>query len=292
MAGMNRILRNVTIFYFPMLLTSLRNLRYYVMATLVAGLTIGTRTIVFTAAIMACVPAFSQVQAGGPASRFAAASIRASSQAKNGDEVRVESSPGSLTLRGVSLEFCVEWAYDMPMFQVQAPGWMKDAGFDVVARSEEPAGDDRLRQMLRTLLAERFGLQVHTDRREMPVYVLALAPGGPKFSRSDSPGPPSFGNDGVAAMTAKRVTISEFAAKISEPLGRPVLDGTGLQGRFDISINVTSYMSAPVAKDGELDLPGLLFTALQKQLGVRLQTRRSPVDILVVDRAEKVPTEN
>jgi uncharacterized protein (TIGR03435 family) len=223
---------------------------------------------------------------------FEAASVRQSNHAANGDEVHVESAPGSLTIRGVSLRFCIEWAYSVPPFQVDAPAWLSDDGFDIVAKASAPVDDVQLRLMLRTLLTERFGLKVHTTRKELPVYALTLAPGGPKFKTSTTEGSPSFGNDGRANMTAKRVSMSEFASKISEPLGRPVVDATGLKGRYDIQINVTSYMSEPPAKGGELDVMSLLFTALQKQLGVKLVSRKDTVDVLVVDHAEKLPAEN
>src|SRR6185312_7357207 len=98
---------------------------------------------------------------------FDVAAVRPSSQARNGDEAKVETSPGSVTLRGVSLRFCVEWAYNVPTFQVDAPAWMRDAGFDIAAKAADPVNEDRLRLMMRTLLSARFGVKTHTDRREM-----------------------------------------------------------------------------------------------------------------------------
>lgn len=223
---------------------------------------------------------------------FEAASIRPSHQSRNGDEVHVKTAPGLLTLRGTSLRFCIEWAFDMPPFQVDAPEWLSDAGFDILGKAAAPVGDDRLRLMLRTLLVERFGVKVHMDRREMRVYALTLAPGGPKFRESTTDGPPFFGNDGRASMLAKRVTMNEFASKLSEPLGRPVVDATGLNGRYDLRIDVSSYMTSRPGKESELDVTELLFAGLKDQLGIKLVSRKSTVDILVVDYADKVPTEN
>jgi len=233
-----------------------------------------------------------QSSAAGPTPAFEVASVKPSKQARNGDEVRVAISPGLLTLRGVSLRFCIEWAYDTPPFQVEAPPWLSDTGFDIFAKAAQPVTVDRLRSMLRNLLVQRFGVKVHSDRKEMRVYALTLMLGGPKFRKSTTDEPPFFGNDGKAGMLAKQVTMSEFASKISEPLGRPVIDATGLQGRYDIRIDVTPYMTAPPKDGGELDMMSLLFTAFREQLGLKLVSRKSAVDILVVDHAEKVPAEN
>jgi uncharacterized protein (TIGR03435 family) len=84
--------------------------------------------------------------------------------------------------------------------------------------------------------------------------------------------------------------MSDLAEKISEPLGRPVLDATGLKGRYDIHIDATAYM-AP-AGDGQMDVRSLLFTAFQQQLGLKIESRKDTVEILVVDSVEKAPTEN
>jgi uncharacterized protein (TIGR03435 family) len=223
---------------------------------------------------------------------FEVASVKPSRQAKNGDEVRAATSPDSLTIRGASLRFCIEWAYETPPFQVDAPAWLSDTGYDIFAKAAQPVTVDRLRSMLRTLLVQRLGVKVHSDHKEMHAYALTLMPGGPKFRKSTTDEPPFFGNDGRAGMLAKQVTMSEFASKISEPLGRPVIDATGLQGRYDIRIDVTSYMTAPPKDGGELDMESLLFTAFREQLGLKLVSRKSAVDILVVDHAEKAPAEN
>jgi uncharacterized protein (TIGR03435 family) len=231
-------------------------------------------------------------QLPGPTPAFDVASVRPSSHAGNGDEVHVETSPGTFTTRGASLRFYIEWAYHTPPFQMDGPAWLSHVGFDIVSKAATPANDDQLRLMMRSLLAGRFGVKVHTAPREMEVYALTLAKGGPKFHESATEGSPLFGNDGKAAMTAKHVSMSDFAAKLSEPLGRPVVDATGLKGRYDIRIDVTSYMTAAMDKGGELETMNLLLTAFQKQLGLKFISRKSTVDILVVDHAEKVPAEN
>jgi len=224
---------------------------------------------------------------------FEAASVRSSPNAGNGlndERELIRTSPGSLTIRGASLHVCIEWAYDMPPSQVEGPAWLKDVGFDIVAKASTPADDSQLRLMLRTLLAERFGLKAHIERKEVQVYELTLAKGGPKFQESATVGPPIFGNNGKDALVAERVSMSDLAEKISEPLGRPVLDATGMKGHYDIHINALAYMGAD--GNGQMDVMSFLFTALQQQLGLKLESGKDTPEILVIDSVQKTPTEN
>jgi uncharacterized protein (TIGR03435 family) len=244
-----------------------------------------SKTVFFLFAVISC---FAQAPA------FEVASIRPSSSAGNGlneynnGRQLFRTSPGTLTIQGASLLICIQWAYDVPPFQIEGPSWLKETGFDIVAKSPTPADEDHLRLMLRTLLADRFGLKVHTERKEMQIYELTLAKGGPKFHESTTEGGPLFTGHGPT-LTAERITMSNLAEKISEPLGRPVMDSTGLKGRYDIHIDATAYANS---SGGQMDVMSLLFTALQQQLGVKLESRKGTPEILIVDSAEKTPTEN
>jgi uncharacterized protein (TIGR03435 family) len=128
----------------------------------------------------------------------------------------------------------------------------------------------------------------------MQIYGLTLAKGGPKFQESTDEGPPDFVNGGDrGTLVAHRVTMEDLATKISEPLRRPVLDETGLKGRYEIRIDVTAYMQSEGKGDGQqIDVMSVLFNALQQQLGVKLDSKKENVDILVIDHAEKTATEN
>jgi uncharacterized protein (TIGR03435 family) len=220
---------------------------------------------------------------------FDVASVRAADGSKGGSSI--QTAPGTLTMRNQSLRNLVLWAYDMPPFQLTAPAWMDDIRFDIAAKAAGPADDDQLRLMLRTLLAERFRLQAHSEYREVPVYALTLAKGGPKFHESTVEGPPDF-TRGKGALIANRVTMAELAEKISEPLGRPVIDATGLKGRYDIRIDITAYAAEQGSGGGDLDVMSILFNALQAQLGVKLEARKDSPEILIVDSVERAPTEN
>jgi len=142
---------------------------------------------------------------------------------------------------------------------------------------------------------ERFGLKTHIEQKEMQIYALTLTKGGPKFKESTDEGPPVFDRGGPTMLTAHRVTMRDLATQISDPLKRPVIDETGLQGRYDIRIDVSGYLLDQAnSTDGNppQDLMSLLFKGLQEQLGIKLESKKENVDLLVVDHLEKTPTEN
>ena len=112
-------------------------------------------------------------------------------------------------MRAISLRNCIQVAYQLQETQVTGPDWMNDVRLDIVAKSG-PVEQKQLFAMLRTLLAERMGVIAHVDRKEVPVYALTLAKGGPKFSETTSEGPPDFSKDKTGS-SFKRVSMSEFA---------------------------------------------------------------------------------
>ncbi len=235
------------------------------------------------------------VCAGQTLPAFDVASIR---PAAGGMRPEVQTSPGSLTIRNQNLMFLIYWAYDTPPFQINGPAWLNQDRFDVLAKAEAGGDEMHLRLMLRNLLADRFGLKTHAERKEMQVYSLTLGKGGPKFQESKDEGPPVFDRGGPTTLTAHRVTMKDLAVQISEPLNRPVIDETGIAGRYEIKIDVSGYMQAAAGGEGkgggegQIDVMSVLFTGLQEQLGVKLESKKATVDILVVDHLEKAPTEN
>jgi uncharacterized protein (TIGR03435 family) len=237
-------------------------------------------------ALLACLNCLAQTPG------FDAASIH---PAEGGPRASIQTSPGSLTIRNQNLFFLIQWAYDTPPFQINGPAWLKDTRYDLIAKSEGGGDDPQLRLMLRKLLAERFGLRAHTEQKETQVYAITLAKGGPKFRESTDEGPPVFDRGGPATLTAHRVTMKDLAIQISDPLKRPVIDETGLKGRYDIRIDTSGYMIDQANAEGggpPPDLMSLLFKGLQEQLGLKLESKKENVDILVIDQAEKSPTEN
>lgn len=241
--------------------------------------------------LLTCFSCLAQTPTGGPA--FDAASIR---PAEGNVRPEIKTSPGSFTMRNETLRDMIQWAYDTPPFQISGPTWINDLRFDVIAKSDSGGDDAKLRLMLQTLLAGRFGLKTHTEQKEMQVYAITLAKGGPKFQESKDEGPPVFDRGGPTMLTAHHVTMKDVAIQISQPLGRPVIDETGLTGKYEIKIDVAAYMQSQAgdgkANEPQIDVMSVLFNALQSQLGVKLDSKKATVNFLVIDHAEKTPTEN
>jgi uncharacterized protein (TIGR03435 family) len=220
---------------------------------------------------------------------FDAASIRPS----EGGRTQFLTSPGSLTIRnGHALEI-VAWAYDIGHLQVSGRDLLPTAGFDIVAKSEKGGDDDRLRLMLRRLLAERFGFSAHFEQKEMQAYVLTLEKDGPKFKESTDEGPPEFTNSGRGMLVAHRATMPALADKLSDPVGSPVIDQTGLKGKYEIRIDITGFIPAAGDNGPNPDeVLSILFNAIPAQLGVKLEAKKENVKLLVIDHVEKQPTGN
>ena len=226
---------------------------------------------------------------------------------------------GRLNLVNVPLRLLIRNAYRVQDFQiVGGPDWLGTARFDVVAKAEggNPSQEE-LQLMLRSLLADRFKLVVRPDTREMPTYSLvpARADGktGAQLRRSDAncsgpanapsapPAPgqlPTCGSMvGFGNLKARGSTMPALATALSTFAGRIVVDRTGLAGGYDVDLNWTPDQiprpagggDQPVQVNGAtIDSNGSsLFTALQEQLGLKLESAKGPVDVLVVERAEK-----
>jgi uncharacterized protein (TIGR03435 family) len=226
-------------------------------------------------------------QAPGPS--FEVASIRPNPEVVPSE---IHTSSGSLTIRNQPFLFLVQWAYDVPRVQIEGPVWFRDACFDISAKSAGPADETQLRLMLQKLLADRFGLKLHKEARVMPVYAMTLAKGGPKFQEATTEGTFALERSGPVILNAHHARTVDLAEAISGEIGRPVVDETGLRGRYEIHLDVTPYISRANGSEGQLDVMGILFTGLQELLGLKLESRKESVDVFVIDHAEKMPTEN
>jgi uncharacterized protein (TIGR03435 family) len=201
-----------------------------------------------------------------------------------------------LTFVGSTLKQLIFYAYDLKVYQYsggpdRAEGPMDGNSYDVVAQAEgEALTQPRARQLLQLVLADRFQLKIHREIKEMPVYALVVGKGGPKFkeSGSDSKGV-TVGNVTLTAITS---TVSkqhmDFLVRLlSSSADRPVLDQTGLTGLYDFKLE---YARDPAAASSDTTLPSI-FTAIQEQLGLKLEPRTAPIEIRIVDHAER-PTAN
>jgi uncharacterized protein (TIGR03435 family) len=199
-----------------------------------------------------------------------------------------DDAPGTLTATGISLNAVIENAYHIRSYQLDAPGWLKSERYDIAARWPATRPNSDFPLMLQSLLSERFKLVLHHEERQLPVLELRVARNGPKLQATKFPGDhSSTSSHQIGHVSAQNLNAEQIAGMLSTAAGRPVLDKTGLSGRFDFELQFTPN-DAP-----ESDASGpSIFTAVQEQLGLKLVPAKGPVDILVVDHLEKVPTEN
>lgn len=250
---------------------------------------------------LTCPIVLSQSTEQSPA--FEVASIRPADP--NSRVVTIHVDKGTYLAENIALRDCIRWAYDIQDYQLSGPVWLNDVRIDIRAKAADSnTNDDTVRLMLRSLLAERFALKVHREQKELPVYFLVLAKNGPrlhppdangnKFVASTDDSPATFSED-KTGLFAKNFTISEMAAKLSNPLKRPVIDKTGMQGRYDMRVDVTAYADTG-NRDSEgrdhLDPVSVIQGAFQSQLGLKLQADKAIVDFVVVDSGNKTATDN
>ena len=198
-------------------------------------------------------------------------------------------SPNALTARNATLSGCIQWAYGVRDYQVTGPGWMNDDRFDITAKAAGEVSEEQLRLMLRSLLAERFKLTFHRTSKEFQAYALTIAKNGPKLKESTTDGPPAIRRN-QGGVTLERASIAQLADALQPILQTPIIDDTGLKGRYDATVDITPYI--PLDGSGPSDLISIAITALQDLLGLKLEPRKTQLDVLVVDHAERTPTED
>ena len=195
---------------------------------------------------------------------------------------------GTLTASNVSLLMLLQTAYDLTGSQITGPDWLDTDRFDVAGKSPEAVPDTDLMPMLQALLNDRFGVEAHHEMKEMPVYEMIVAKGGLKISpyKPGAPLPvgPRAERGGAAIMGTG--TMAQLAKMMTSSAGRPVLDKTGLDGRYGYVLTFTPLPAQPSDQSPDF------FTAVQEQLGLKLEPAKDKIDVLVIDHAERVPVEN
>jgi len=257
------------------------------------GILAGAVPVVFSAMNASKYQVESQANGGTTLPSFEVASIRLSEIWKRGAEGHLRSrfayTPTGIRMLNVDIRDCLQWAYHVRSYQISGPDSLNAERYDILANAESPVSLSELRLMMQDLLAHRFKITLHREIRTLPVYELTIAKGGPKL-------PPAKADDNVSATHAsdslprvqdgnfvfEHTSIAEFAEKLSDLRGieRPVIDRTGIQGTFDITLR--SAAAAVLESEG----PSLL-TLVQEQLRLKLLSTKAPVEVLVVDHAEK-----
>src|SRR3984957_15615666 len=203
-----------------------------------------------------------------------------------------------------SLSDLITFAYGLHARQITGgPAWLEKEKYDLAAQpdGEGQPNDKQWKTMVQKLLADRFKLTFHRDKKELPVYAIVVGKGGAKVTKSegDPNGLPSLFFRGVGVLPGRNATMADFAGVMqSAVLDRPVVDQTELPGRYDFTLTWTPDESqfgglrgkVPPPADNAAAPPDL-FAAIQLQLGLKLESTRAPVEILVIDRVEK-PSEN
>jgi uncharacterized protein (TIGR03435 family) len=230
-------------------------------------------------------PLFAQ-EAAPPA--FDVASVKLADDAP-AEGRRIQTTPNSLTTHGLTLRASILWAYGMPA-QVIGPDWIDAVRLDIAAKTNKPATDKQLYSMLRTLLVARMGLKTHVEQREIGVYGMTLAKGGPKFQESKTEGPEVIRQE-KTFLVVEHASLNELAAELSGKLfDRPVIDATGLKGRYDIRLDMAALRTANQMSPN--DPAGAMMSAMEEQLGIKIVPRKAPVEVLIIDHVERKPSDN
>jgi uncharacterized protein (TIGR03435 family) len=233
---------------------------------------------------------------------------------------------GRLKVINLPLKDLIQMAYKVQPFQVTGgPSWYASDSWDIIAKPDSDPGPNQIPVMLQGLLADRFGLKFHKETKEMPVYSLVAGKPGDKTPGlteskpggctpiNPASGPPPMPAPGQAPTTkpcgrmmmgfnmldATAQTLDQLATILSRNLGRTVIDKTGLTAKYDIHLEWTPDPSQMSQMQLPPDMPKptfdpngpSLFTAIQEQLGLKLESQKGPVEIFVIDHAEK-PSEN
>jgi len=255
--------------------------------------------------------------------QFEVASVKPSAPDARGSRIR-NTPGGRVDVSNFPLKELIVFAWRIQPYQISGgPPWMASDRYDISAKAENVPKEGELQLMLQALLADRFHLVTHRETREMPVYALVLArkdgrlgsnlteskEGGCTTPDRTQPPPPQEPGKppvqycgqqmmGMGTLNATSVPISNIVPILARLLGRTVIDKTGLAGKYDLKLEWTPDDSQMIRKSPDAPAPPppdnqgpSIFTAIQEQLGLKLESQKGPVEMLVIDRAEK-PTEN
>lgn len=227
------------------------------------------------------------------------------------------SSPGRITYRGTWLKPLIAEAYGVRSDQISGgPMWLNTERYDIVANIPQGATKDDFKLMLANLLRDRFGLRFHMDAKSRPVYVLRVASNGPKLKPTerragdatsggvgalDAEGCPIVPPDyqgmisrpvaGMICWTARDVPLPDLARLLEQPAGRAILDETGLPGRYDFRIRF-QWMGRATDAGAAADPAPIVFTAVEEQLGLKLEPATRSFPELIIDSIEREPAQN
>jgi len=213
--------------------------------------------------------------------RFEVASIKPS-KAEAGSS-GFDTDGGRLAGQNVTLKRCIMGAYGVgPNQIVGGPDWLESDRFEIIAKADGSPASRTLMQMLQTLLADRFHLALHRESRPIQAYMIEVAKNGPRLEKGDGNGSSTQNRRGD--IDATNITMDRLAEVLSRQMDLPVVNHTGLEGAFNLRLQ----WSPEYARTAE---GTSIFAAIQEQLGLHLRSQKTPVEVLVIDHAER-PSEN
>ena len=282
---------------------------------------------------LACCLVLSAVAFAQARPEFEVASIRPSAEQGNQVSVGLSFNGSQVRIAYMSLKDYVGMAFDVPPNQVSGPDWLGQLRYDVAAKMPDGAKSDQIGEMLQALLADRFALKVHRDKREFSVYALAVAKSGLKLAESPvAPDAPASAPGSVTVAAAgrgagvgidwgggssfnlannrlevRKMQMDTLSDVLTRFVDRRVVDTTGLKGRYDLALDLApedyTGMMVRSAINAGVVLPPQALRALDsasadplsaplQKYGLTLESRRLPLDVIVVDSMSKAPTEN
>ena len=230
--------------------------------------------------------------------KFEVASVKPSDPSVGGTNVRY---PGdTFTGTGITARNCIALAYNLQPYLLEGgPRWIADQRYDVTARlpagtvkgPQDPERVPRIRAALQALLADRFQLAVHRETKVVPGYALMVAKGGFRLKEAADDGKGVDISSNRGKLVAERISMGTLARNLSGNLGSPVVDKTDIPGIYNLTLTWTpDEIQSPRKPGAETAEPGAgpsIFSALQEQLGLRLERQKAAVEMLVIDRIEK-----
>jgi uncharacterized protein (TIGR03435 family) len=239
------------------------------------------------------------ITAGAQQPAFEVASIKPSNY--QGGPLRVTARVGAdgIDFSNVTPRLCIQRAYGVRPYQLIGPDWINTDRYMIIAKAAGAVPEDQVLMMLRTLLVERFRLASHRESREMPVYALVVSRNGTKLKEATDEGATQIGPGREDHETLfERASMEQLAGVVGRSLDRPVINATGLKGLYNFTLawanEGRARPNAPAAEGSAVsdsDNVPSIFSALQEQLGLKLEARKAPVEVLVIDHIGR-PSEN
>lgn len=226
-------------------------------------------------------------QTGGPA--FDVASVKPTGRPPESSTTGWIVSHGSFTARAAWVRGLIAFAHDVRATQVHGgPAWVDSEQYDVIAKAGSTDTNlDQMKAMVRTLLADRFKFAAHRDTREGTIYTLAVGRNGLKMQEAKENEKTYVSAGGKGRLVCTRVNMLALVITLANTLGAPVRDETGLTGFYNFTLEWTDSLSQKSGNGAEpVDSPPDIFRAVQEQLGLKLNAKKGPVEILIIDHID------